>query len=404
METHDLLAGIRVVDAGSWVAGPAAATVMADFGAEVIKVEGLAGGGDLALGLAIEADQNPFWTLDGRSKKSVAVDLKHEAGHRVLRELVGSADVFVSNFRPALIDRLGLGYEALSAVNPRLVYAHVTGYGEAGPEAEKPGYDTTAWWTRTGLMDFVRQPGARPSVSAPGMGDHATAMTLFGGIMAALYKRERTGRGDRVTTSLFANGLWSNGMLLSLLLCGGAMPPREAEAVPNALATQYRTADGRWLQLTLLNEAREWPALLAVLDLEHLADDPRFADAVGRREHAGALHDVLAERIGAMDRTAVREAMDRAALPAALLTTLEDVLHDEQAAANDLLTATAAPEPGWERTIASPLWLEDAPKQVPRKAPTIGADTREVLGSLGYDAAAVDALVRDGVVGVEGGS
>ncbi|PYO33835.1 MAG: carnitine dehydratase, partial [Candidatus Rokuibacteriota bacterium] len=192
-----VLAGITVLDVGSWIAGPAAATVMSDFGAEVIKVE--PPGGDPYRDFyhvtgAPTSDINYPWLLDARNKKSVVLDLAIPAARDALLVLVARADVFLTNQPPARIERLRLGYEELSAVNPRLVYASLTGYGDEGEEANKLGFDINAWWARSGLMDVVRAPGAPPAGSVPGMGDHLSAMTLFGAVMLALYQRERIGR------------------------------------------------------------------------------------------------------------------------------------------------------------------------------------------------------------------
>lgn len=388
-----LLHGLRVIDAGSWIAAPAAATVMSDFGAEVIKLEPLEGDPLRHLSGAPgtpESEHDYFWALDGRNKRSLALDLKADDARAVIDALVASADVLVTNYRPAIAERLGLDWPRLKALNPRLIYAHVTGYGDAGPEADKPGYDTTAWWSRSGLADHVRNPGVRPAMSAPGMGDHATAMSLFGGIMAALWARERSGRGRRVTTSLFANGLWSNGMMASMVLCGAEPVPRDPDAaIANALAVQYETRDGRWLQLTLLNEEREWPRLLGVLGAPELGEDVRFADREGRREHAGALYDALAAHFRELDGDRARDLLSEAGVPAAMLTTLADLPNDAQALAADVLTPVAEPRPGWSHTINSPLWIEDAPKRAPSYAAAVGADTEALLTELGFDAAAL---------------
>jgi formyl-CoA transferase len=398
-----LLAGLKVIDAGTWIAAPAAATVLADFGAEVVKLESPEGDPlrQLASGPGgLPCEHDYFWVLDGRNKRSVAIDLKAAEARPVLDALVREADVLVTNFRPALAERLGLDWPRLQALNPRLVYGQVTGYGDTGPEADRPGYDTTAWWSRSGLADWVRVPGTRPALSAPGMGDHATAMSLFGAIMTALWARERTARGRRVTTSLFANGLWSNGMLASLRLCGAELPPRDPDAtVANALAVQYETADGRWLQLTLLNEDREWPRLLAALGAEELAEDPHFTTRDARREHAERLHGELAWRFRELDTATARTALGEAGIPAAVLTTLDDLPGDPQAVAAGILTPVEAPRRGWEHTVSSPIWLEDAPKRAPAYAPAIGQHTDEVLEALGFDAAARRALVEAGAVG-----
>ena len=397
-----LLAGLRVIDAGTWVAGPAAATVMADFGASVIKLESLEGDPLRLLGEgpnALPCEHNYFWVLDGRNKRSLAIDLKQPTARPVLDALVMEADVLITNFRPALAERLGLDWPRLRALNPGLVYGQVSGYGDVGPEADVPGYDTTAWWSRTGLADFVRRPGMPPAASAPGMGDHATAMSLYGAIMTALWERERSGHGRRVTTSLLANGVWSNGMLASLHLCGAKPPARTADtAVANALATQYETADGRWLQLTLLNEAREWPRLTAALGAEYLAEDPRFATLEDRRARAPELHEELTVCFHRLNSQRVRTLLDAAGIPAALLTTLEDLPSDAQALAADVLTPVAEPRPGWEHTVASPLWIEGASKRAPGYAARLGEHTDEILAELGFDAAARATLHAAGAV------
>ena len=399
MTEQDLLfTGLKVIDAGSWIAAPAAATVLADFGADVVKLEPL--DGDPLRALAAnpsfpDSEHDYFWMLDARSKRSLALDLKADAARPVLDALVRDADVFVTNYREDIGARLGLDWPRLRALNSRLVYAQVTGYGDEGPEADKPGYDTTAWWSRSGLADHVRQPGARPALSAPGMGDHATAMSLFAGIMTALWARERTGKGRRVTTSLFANGMWSNGMMASMALSGADLPVRDPDAgVANALAVQYETADGRWLQLTLLNEDREWPRLIAALDAAPLLEDPRFTTRDDRRDNAPALHADLASRFGELDLASARTRLAEAGIPAAVLTTLADVPGDDQALAADVLTPVAEPRPGWTHTINSPLWIEDARKRAPAYAPAIGADSHAILEALGFDP---NALAREGV-------
>jgi formyl-CoA transferase len=222
-------------------------------------------------------------------------------------------------------------------------------------------------------------------------------MSLYGGIMTALWARERTGEGRRVTTSLFANGLWSNGMMASMALCGAEIPLRDPEAaIVNALAVQYETADQRWLQLTLLNEEREWPRLLTALELENLATDERFLEREHRRENAAALHQILAGRFIQLTGPDARARLGDAGIPAAALTTVADIPEDAQAIAADVLTPVASPRPGWERTVSSPLWIEGARKRAPEYAADLGRDTEAVLGELGLDVAAL----RDaGVIG-----
>lgn len=400
-----LFEGLRVIDAATWIAGPAAATVMSDFGAEVIKLEPPTG--DPLRHLAASSpmlaggEHNHFWVLDSRNKRSLALDLKHPESREVLDELVRSADVFVTNFRSGLAARLGLDWERLQELNPRLIYGQVTGYGDSGPGADQPGYDTTAWWSRTGLADWVRRPGTAPALSAPGMGDHATAMSLFGAICSALWAREKTGRGRRVSTSLFANGIWSNGMLTSMKLCGADLPERNPDmAVSNALAVQYETADGRWLQLTLLNEDREWPRLLEALNAEHLADDARFSTTEARRDNAPILHGLLLEAFQRLSSQQAKTLLEAAGIPAAMLTTIDDLSEDPQALAADIVTPVAEPRPGgWEQTVNSPIWIEGYPKRRASYAPDLGQHSDEILQELGFDTDQCARLRANGAIG-----
>jgi crotonobetainyl-CoA:carnitine CoA-transferase CaiB-like acyl-CoA transferase len=233
-----------VIDAASFIAGPVAATILADFGAEVVKIEPPEGDPyrRRSAGGIPDSPYPYHWIVDNRSKRGLALDLRQPAGREVLGWLVERADVFVTNTPLDPRERLRIRWEDLAGLNPRLVYASVTAYGEQGEEAARGGFDSTALWARTGLMDLTRPaPDSPPPRSLPGMGDHPTGVTLFGAIMAALYRRERTGRGTMVSTSLMANGLWWNAIQVQAALCGarvGPRPPREEAA--SALANLYR--------------------------------------------------------------------------------------------------------------------------------------------------------------------
>ena len=206
----DLLKALKVIDAASFLAGPGAATVLGDYGADVIKIEPFAGDGYRTLSRPHRTDYN--WQLTSRNKRSLALDLNTEPGREIIQRLAEEADVLILNFFDDQLARYGLEYEALREKNPRLVYARMSGFGTRGPEARKRGFDSTGWWARTGLMDLVRDKGQAPVMGAPGFGDHSSAMSLFGAIMLGLYRRERTGVGCQVETSLLANGIWANGM------------------------------------------------------------------------------------------------------------------------------------------------------------------------------------------------
>ena len=402
MGSH-VLAGITVLDVGSWIAGPAAATVMSDFGAEVIKVE--PPGGDPYRDFyhvtgAPASDINYPWLLDARNKKSVVLDLAIREARDALLALVARADVFLTNQPPARIERLRLGYGELSAVNPRLVYASLTGYGDEGEEANKLGFDINAWWARSGLMDVVRAPGAAPTGSVPGMGDHPSAMTLFGAIMLALYQRERTGRGAKVSSSLLSNGAWANAILIQAALSGATFVPRPPrERALNALLNLYRCRDGRWFTLTLLREEREWGRLARAVGREELLTDARFATMSARHANSTALVKVLDEVFAGKDWPEWRGILEAHRITFGPMARITEPGDDRQMVAAETIVPLEIPERPGMRTVMSPIQVSGQSKVPPRRAPELGEHTREVLRSVGYDDAALQRLRAAGALG-----
>ncbi len=394
--------GLRVIDCSSFIAAPGSATVLSDFGANVIKIEP-PGAGDPGRNLARlpgapKADVNYGWLLDNRNKRSLALNLAKPEGLAVLKRLVESADVFITNFPLAVRKKLGVGYDALSALNPRLIYASFTGYGETGDEAAKPGFDMTAWWARSGLMDGVRMDAESPPARAnTGMGDHPAAITLFAAIAIALYDRERSGRGTQVGSSLIANGLWSNGFMVQAALCGATFfprPPRESSF--NALTTYYRCRDDRWLILTILNEERQWPILARCLGIESLIDDSRFATQAGRFKHAAELIAALDAAFARHDRDEWRSILTEAGIVFEIVAHPNDVARDRQAIDNGFLVPF---ENDTLLTIDTPFYVSGQTKVRPRKAPDVGQHSDEILREAGYDAEEIATLRTGNVVG-----
>lgn len=381
-----ILDGIRVVDAGSFVAGPAAALVMADFGADVIKVEPPGGEGYRKLhtlpGLP-EADIDYLWELDSRGKRSIVLDLKAEEDRALLDRLVDTADVFLTNQPLPARRRMGLTWEALSARNPRLVYASLTAFGESGPDSDGTAFDASSYWARSGLMHLIRSaPDAAPAMSLPGQGDHPTSLALFGAIMLALFERERTGRGRHVHTSLLANGLWSNAMLAQGALAGAPVPLRRARSEPfTALVNSYQTADDRWFMLTGVDPERDWERLLRVTGHPEWAEDRRFANAEARRVHAPELAALLDAVFATQSWQHWSTRLQEEQLSAGPVLTTEDAVASLQAAACGAVTGTAqgAVAP---RTIATPIWVDGADKGPRRRAPALDADGPDIRAAL----------------------
>ncbi len=402
-ETRRILDGIRVLDVGTFVFGPAVATVMSDFGAEVIKVEP-PGIGDpyryLSLMPPLPASEHFYcWILTSRNKKSIALDLKSAAGHAVMLKMATESDVFITNLPPAVIERLDLGYERLSAANERLVYAHATGYGDFGDEINKPGYDATAWWARSGLMDVVRARGVEPGYPMPAMGDYASTMSLFGATMAALYDRERSGKGTRVTSSLMANGVWANGVAMQARLCGAPPFERAVHAdMPNALVNMYRCRDDRWFVLALVQEEKDWERFTDAIDRADLASDPRFADRTARRTNVAELIRIFDELFAAHDFAYWRDMLDRHNITFGVISRTEDLPDDEQMRANDVFVAIEDPRSQGLLTVNSPIWIEGQEKVPPSMAPELGQHTDEVLASFGYSEEEILRLRKAGTV------
>ncbi len=395
-----LLDGIRVVDLATYIAAPAAATVLADFGADVIKIEPPDGGdpyrGIHARGGMPKTDLDYCWGLDARSKRSLALDIRDARGHAVLSRLIGGADVVLVNYPAKTRRRLKVTADDLTPLNPRLIYASLTGYGETGPEVDKPGFDTTAYWARAGILTCLGKDGV-PSHSLPGLGDHPTAIALVAAIMGALYRRERTGKGGVVSTSLAANGLWANSILAQSALIGAApysVPRRDRAA--NALLQSYRTRDGRWFMMALVREERLWPGFLRAIERPDLAEDPRFRTVADRQAHVRELMAILEEVFATRDWAEWQPRLDAEDLTVSLVSTLEDLPGDGQLAAAGVIVDSD--DPRMPRTISSPLWIDGAPKRKPQAAPSIGEHSAEVLGEIGLSPAEIDGLRDAGVI------
>src|SRR3954451_9172834 len=392
--------GLKVLDCASFIAAPAAATVLSDFGADVIKIEP-PGLGDPYRNLPNLpgypiSPHNFAWMLESRNKKSLALDLSKPEGQAVLHRLVAEADVFITNFPPAVRGRLGVTYAELAPLNERLIYASFTGYGEKGEEANKPGFDSNAYWARSGLMDLVRADlDTTPARSVAGMGDHPCAMALYGAIVTALYKRERTGKGSHVSSNLMANGIWASGVLAQAKLCGAEFQERRPrERALNAVTNHYQCRDGRWLILSLLNEEKQWPALARCLGREDLIDDPRFATKPGRHARSVELIRIFDEVFATKDLAEWRRILDGKGFVFGIVGILDDIPTDRQMLDNDVLV----PLEGGMLTINSPIWVDGSAKVKPRQAPGVGEHSDEILRAAGYDEASIGKLRAAGAV------
>jgi crotonobetainyl-CoA:carnitine CoA-transferase CaiB-like acyl-CoA transferase len=393
--------GLKVLDCASFIAAPAAATVLSDFGAEVIKIEP-PGSGDPYRNLPQlpgypRSEENYAWLMESRNKRSLALDLSRPEGQAVLHRLVMDADVFITNFPPGVRSRLGISYAELGPLNPRLIYASFTGYGEKGEEANKPGFDSNAYWARSGLMDLVRaDENTTPARSMPGMGDHPCAMALYGAIVTALYKRERTGKGSHVASNLMANGIWANSVFAQAKLSGAKFSERRnREHALNAVTNHYKCKDGRWIILSLLNEERQWPTLARCLGREDLVTDERFATKADRHKRSVELIKTFDEIFATRDLAEWRKALDGNGLVFGVVGILDDLPTDRQMIDNGVLVPF---EGDTMLTVSSPIWVDGSEKTQPKRPPAIGEHSDEVLREAGFDDAAIRQLRASGTV------
>jgi crotonobetainyl-CoA:carnitine CoA-transferase CaiB-like acyl-CoA transferase len=396
--TESLFTGLKVIDCASWIAGPAAATMLSDYGADVIKIEPPGAGDPWRASTPIPGKKvDYYWQLTSRNKRSLALDLKHTDGQAVLHRLVASADVFITNFPLPVRDRLKLAPTDLLPLNPRLIYASFTAYGEAGEEAAKTGFDSTAYWARTGLMDMVRPNHETvPSRSMPGMGDHPSATGLYAAIVTALYRREKTGQGGVVKSSLLQNGLWANGCAVQTRLFGedvGLRPHRDD--APNALANHYQSRDGRWFIMALFNEQRQLRSFLGGIGREELTDDPRFATPDARKQHARELVLILDEVFSRRDLAAWRTILDGVGITFGIVATVNEAMDDPQMRHAGALVPFGD---GQTLTVMTPFHIDGVEKVPARRAPSIGQHNEAVLLEAGYNADDIARLRGLGVV------
>lgn len=404
--TH-LLSDIRVIEVASLIMAPSAAMILADFGADVIKVESPEGDGLRRLHLipGMPESEIPFCYIQvNRNKRGIVLDLKHPDGKAILHRLIESADVFISNYRPAAIEKLGLTYDDLTKVNPKLIYAHASGFGTSGPDAHRPGYDTVCYFARSGIETHIFPHEGWLSNLPPGAGDQPTGMALYGAILTALLYRERTGKGTDVSTSLIANGVWANACMLQAQFCGANfLEKRPHERAYNFTSLHYRLADRRLIRLTVVNIERDWSRFCQAMGLEELTDDPRFNELTARRQHMQEWIAILDRRFSEHDAAEWSERLDRHDIPFALLPKdYADVVEDPQLHANGAVLEYDHPKWGRLKTVDSPITLRDVPKREPAAAPELGEHSREVLTELGYDDETAQGLIASGAVGAPG--
>ena len=399
------LEGVKVVELGMWVAGPACAGILADWGADVVKLEPPGIGDPARTYQALFGEvmpDNPVFEMDNRSKQSIAVDLRVPEGQALALELLDDADVFVTNLRRAALERWGLGPDEVLARNPRLVYQLITGYGMEGPDAGRPAYDIGGFWARSGVAGLLRAPGGPLPFQRGGMGDHPTGSSAAGAVCAALFSRERTGEGQLISTSLVRQGVYTIGFDLSVTLGWGAHIGIGArEQMGNPAMNNYVAGDGRAFWLIGQEGERHWPPLARVVGHPEWLSDERFSTAMGRRQNAPELIGLLDEIFASKTLEEWAEVFDTEPdMFWAPVNEIDDVIIDPQVHAAGAFVDVPE-EAGSAMRVASPSDFYGTPWKPRSGAPKLGQHTREVLASLGRTEAEIDALLDGGVVAGE---
>ena len=398
------LEGIKALELSTWAVVPCTCEILGDWGADVIKIEH-PDGGDPTRGWAGSSWLPPSspvgigWIADNRSKRSICLDLSREQGREIAFKLVEKVDVFASNLRESSLQRISMDYETLEQINPKLIYAHVTGYGRRGPNREKPGYDYSALWASSGIMSLIGEEGSPPALQRPAMGDHMATGYLLSGIVAALYVRERQGIGQRVDISLMGTGMWVvSWQTQATLLSTQDAKQVSRKEMPNPMGNVYQAKDGRWLIFVMVFPERFWPPFCRALGMEHLEHDPKFETAEKRVENCKELVSIIEGIIATKTAEEWGPIFDKHELVWANVHTIKGAIEDPQTAANQFVVDAEHPELGKIRMVNSPVTFGYTPSSPGMPPPILGQHTEEILLATGYNWDDILSFKDEGVI------
>jgi crotonobetainyl-CoA:carnitine CoA-transferase CaiB-like acyl-CoA transferase len=400
MTSDNIFSGLKVVDFASFIAGPGAAVILSDFGADVIKVEPPTG--DLwrhahQIPPQPQANEAYPWHLANRNKRGMTLDLKSPSAHQVLERLVKWADVFIVNTPHPARKRLKLEYDDVVQWNPRLIYADITGFGEQGPDADLPGFDITSYWARSGLLSMTRDLGVPPTWPVAGSGDNATAVGLYSAIVTALYRRDRTGVGSYVTTSLLAEGVWAASVSIQGALCEAKFFGLHDRKHPaNAAMNVYRAADDIWFVLIVTSD--KLAAVAKAIGRTDLLTDSRFSDPAKLMANMSQLTAILDDVFGAQPMAHWYEVFSGVHVTFGAVRGPQEVINDPQLRLNDIVVPLEGAGGKLTSTVSSPIQVHGVAKVAAKRAPEIGEHNDQVLQQLGFSTAEIDGLRASGAV------
>ncbi len=391
------LKGIKVVELAQIMAGPTCGMLLADMGADVIKVEKLPGGDDTRSYTqpSINGESAAFMILN-RNKRGIAVNLKKPGGLEVVKRLLADADVVTENYRKGTLEKLGLGYDVLEKLNPRLIYCAVSGYGRTGPYADKGGFDLIAQGF-AGIMSITGEPGGPPAKSGTSIADINAGILAALGIVSALVSRATTGRGQMVETSLMEAAIQQTYWQSAIFFATGENPGPTGSA--HILAAPYQafpTADG-WINVGGANQAN-WERIVKVIGRPELAVDPRFVNNGERMKNLAALTSLISERLKSRPSADWIREFESAGVPVGPVNRIGDMLADPQVAAREMVVEVDHAAAGRVKALGTPIKFSATPGAVTRAAPLLGQHTREVLAVLGYSPAEISRLEQEGAI------
>lgn len=404
METNlKPLSGINVVELATFVAAPTCCRVLADWGANVIKVEAPNGDPMRMMGalvdMPIDEDENVAYDQQNSNKKGIVINLKSHKGIEILHKLLSKADIFLTNNRQDALERMGLSYEQLREKYPRIVYGHILGYGEKGPDKDKPGFDFTAYYARGGISGSLYEKGTSPLMTVAGLGDHQAGMYLAAGVCAALFNAKMTGKGEKVSTSLLHTAIFGMGHMIVSAQYGGNKYPRSRKQTSNPLQAAYETKDGRWIQIAISAYDKEFSRFCQMLGLNHLTSDEKYSKFENVKDNPEEIITIFDHAF--KDKTIDEwvKLFNKADLPCDKEMLWEEILEDEQSWADNILSKVSGYREGKDRILVnSPVKFKNMGLPEVNKAPKLGENTVEILSECGYTTNEIDEFLNSKIV------